>query len=185
MDRSVDSLLGLVDEARSPEVRAYLDAIKDDQGAMLQLSPESMDLMVAGFGDRPGVRYQSTASMAPTPSPRKWLRTLGHPWQTISLTLFAALHAITSRHGKRYPCAAMRAGPSGGAAWAGDATEAMLARAFGARARSARQRRRRPDPLAAVGNARVGRPRRSPRRARPFPRRPPRRSLSSRATTTG
>jgi hypothetical protein len=128
MDRSVDSILGLVDEARSPEVRAYLDAIKEDQGAMLQLSPESMDLMVAGFSDRPGVWYQSTASMAPTPSPRKWLRTLGHPWRTISLSLFTALHAITSRHGKRYPCAAMRADAD---AWAGDATEAALLQACG------------------------------------------------------
>ncbi|MGZ6143361.1 MAG: esterase/lipase family protein, partial [Myxococcales bacterium] len=88
LDRSVDSLLGLVDEARSPEVSAYLDAIKDDQGAMLQLSPESMDLMIAGFADRPGVSYQSTASMAPTPSPGKWIRTVGHPWQAISLALF-------------------------------------------------------------------------------------------------
>jgi hypothetical protein len=132
MDRSVDSLLGLVDEARSPEVRAYLDAVKDDQGAILQLSPESMDLVVAGFEDRPGVAYQSTASMAPTPTPGSWIRTLGHPWYTISLALFTALHAITSRHGKRYPCAAIRTDPSGGSAWAGDATEATLARAFGA-----------------------------------------------------
>jgi len=50
LDRSVDSLLGLVDDARSPEVRAFLNAIKEDQGAVLQTSPEAMDLMLAGFG---------------------------------------------------------------------------------------------------------------------------------------
>ena len=163
MDRSVDSLLGLVDEARSPEVRAYLDAMKDDQGAMLQLSPESMDLVVAGFEDRPGVAYQSTASMAPTPTPRSWIRTLGHPWYTISLALFTALHAITSRHGKRYPCAAIRTDSSGGSAWAGDAGARVWRRA-----RATGERRRRPDPVAAVGNSGVGRLGRSPRRTGTF-----------------
>jgi pimeloyl-ACP methyl ester carboxylesterase len=95
LDKSVDLLLGAVDDARSPEVRTYLGAIKQDQGAMLQLSPEAMDLFVAGFEDRPGVAYQSTASMAPTPTPGKWVRTLGHPWRAVSLALFTTLHGIT------------------------------------------------------------------------------------------
>ena len=89
---------------------------------MLQISPEAMDLTVAGFEDRPGVAYQSTASMAPSPSPGKWIRTLGHPWRAASLTLFTALHGITAHHDKLYPCAAAR----------GDKrTEARLVRALG------------------------------------------------------
>lgn len=132
LDKSVDSLLATVDDARSPDVRAYLDAIQRDQGGMLQLSPEAMDLMVAGFEDRPGVSYQSTASMAPRPSFGSWARMLGHPWRAVSLGLFTALHGITAHEDERYPCAAMRPGPAGGAAWAGDQTEAVLGRAFGA-----------------------------------------------------
>ncbi len=104
LDRSVDSVVRLLDDARSPDVRAYLKAIKDDQGAMLQLSPEAMDLMVAGFDDRPGVVYQSTASMSPSPGARKWLATIGHPWSALSLSLFTALHAVTSDYDRRYPC---------------------------------------------------------------------------------
>ena len=50
------------------ELRAFLRAIESDQGAILQLSPEAMDLVVAGFRDRDGVVYQSTVSMAPTPT---------------------------------------------------------------------------------------------------------------------
>jgi hypothetical protein len=126
LDRSVESVVGLVDDARSPEVRTFLAAIRDDQGSMLQLSPEAMDLVVAGFADRPGVVYQSTASMAPSPQPRRWLDTLGHPWRTVSLALFFGLHRVTAAFDERYPCAMMR----GPAPWAGDATEAMLARAF-------------------------------------------------------
>jgi len=129
LDRSIESLLGVVDSARTPELKAFLKGITEDQGAMLQLSPEAMDMAVAGFGDRPGVAYQSTASMAPATTARHWLRTIGHPWQAISQTLFTALHGITARHDRRYPCA--RLGASGGVE-AGQATEAALARTFGA-----------------------------------------------------
>jgi triacylglycerol lipase len=131
LDKSVDLLLGAVDDVRNPEVRTYLGAIQQDQGAMLQLSPEAMDLFAAGFEDRPGVAYQSTASMAPLPTPGKWVRTLGHPWRAVSLALFTALHGITSRDDERYPCAAVRTEGAGEAAWAGERTEAMLAQAFG------------------------------------------------------
>jgi triacylglycerol lipase len=123
LDRSVSSVVGLVDDVRSPEVRTFLAAIEHDQGAMLQLSPESMDLVVAGFEDRPGVVYQSTVSMAPSPKPRGWLQTIGHPWRAVSLSLFFALHRITAAYDERYPCAAMR----DTTAWAGDANEAALA----------------------------------------------------------
>ena len=104
LDASVDSLVGLFDDASKPEVRTYLNAIKEDQGAMLQLTPEAMDLMAAGFEDRAGVVYQSTVSMSPRPSPRVWLRALAHPSVALSLAMFTAMHRITSHHDKRYPC---------------------------------------------------------------------------------
>jgi len=126
LDRSIASVVGLLDDARSPEARTFIAAMEDDQGSMLQLSPEAMDLMVAGFEDRPGVAYQSTVSMAPAPRPGRWLATLGHPWRTVSLSLFFALHHLTAEHDARYPCAEMR----GASPWAGDAHEAVLARAL-------------------------------------------------------
>lgn len=128
LDRSVESVVGLIDDARSPEVRTFLSAIHDDQGSMLQLSPESMDLVAAGFEDRPGVLYQSTASMAPSPKPLRWLETVGHPTRTVSLSLFFGLHRLTADHDERYPCAAMR----GTAPWSSDANEAHLADALSA-----------------------------------------------------
>ena len=128
LDRAVDSVVGIVDAVRTPEVRSFLAAIHDDQGSLLQLSPEAMDLVAAGFADREGVRYQSTVSMAPAPKPQRWLASLGHPWRTVSLSLFFALHRITGRTSPRYPCAALR----GTTPWAGDATEALLATTFGA-----------------------------------------------------
>ncbi len=128
LDKSVDSLIELVADAGKPEVRTYLNAIKDDQGAMLQLAPEAMDLMAAGFDDRPGVAYQSTVSMSPNPSPTKWLRTFGHPMHALSLALFTAMHRISSHCDERYPCAPLPART--GDAGEPPALEATLAAAF-------------------------------------------------------
>ena len=126
LDRSVESVVGMIDDARCPEVRTFLSGIKEDQGSMVQLSPESMDLVTAGFEDRPGVVYQSSVSMAPSPKPRRWLETFGHPWRAVSLSLFFALQRLTAGHDVRYPCAAMRDDTP----WSGDANEAFLARAL-------------------------------------------------------
>jgi triacylglycerol lipase len=121
LDRSINALLRVLDDARSREVRAYLDALKKDQGAIIQLSPEAMDLFQAGVGDRPGVLYQSTASMAPPPSPRTFAGVLQRPWTVLSSAIFTMLYGITGRLDERYPCAA----PS-----AGEQAEALLERAF-------------------------------------------------------
>ncbi len=122
LDRTTDSLLRVLDDARSKEVREYLDAIKQDQGAVLQLSPEAMDLFQAGVENGPEVHYQCVASMAPPPSPVKWARSLTRPWSAVSSSLFTSLYGITARSDPRYPCAAPETDP---------ATEAALHAAFG------------------------------------------------------
>ena len=121
LDKLVDKLVSRLDQVRSDEVRAYLDAIKKDQGAIIQLTPEAMDLFQAGVEDREGVHYQSTASMAPPPSPAKWLSAVRHPWVGVSSALFTTMHAITANYDECYPCALRDAAP---------AAEAMLAEKF-------------------------------------------------------
>jgi triacylglycerol lipase len=121
LDRATESLLRILDDARSREVREYIDAIGEDQGAMVQLMPEAMDLYIAGVEDRPGTLYQSTASMAPAPSPRTFLRT-PTLWRVASGAMFTTLYGISSRADRRYPCAASDAG--------GD-NEQVLLRHFG------------------------------------------------------
>ena len=121
LNRATESLLQVLDDARSREVRAYLGEIGDDQGAMVQLMPEAMELYQASVRDRPGVAYQCTATMAPPPSPMSWVRAMTSPWGTLSTSIFAALWGITSRFDERYPCADRDAGDA----------EAVLTRAFG------------------------------------------------------
>jgi hypothetical protein len=106
IDRTTDALIRTIGEVRGQEIRAYLDAIKEDNGAMVQLMPEAMDLFLAGVEDRPGVLYQSTASMAPPPSLRTFVRSLGGRWSAASGILFDFLYEITSRSDSCYPCGA-------------------------------------------------------------------------------
>ena len=105
VDRTTDALLGVLEPAASKEVRAYLDAIRSDQGAMIQLTPEAMDLFLAGIEDRPGVVYQCTCAQAPPPNPRRLVRSFSGPWSVISSTIFTTMYGITARYDERYPCA--------------------------------------------------------------------------------
>jgi triacylglycerol lipase len=130
LDRTTDALLRVLDDARSRDVRAYVDLIKEDQGAMVQLMPEAMDLFEAGVEDRPGVLYQSTASMAPAPSAGIFVRSLAHPWSALSGVIFTMLYGISSRYDKRYPCAAA-AFESGTDGRATEQNEQVLTKAFG------------------------------------------------------
>lgn len=108
LDRTTDAILSALEPATSTEVRSYLDAIRRDQGAVIQLTPEAMDLFQAGVEDRAGVRYQSTCAMAPPPTPGTLARSLVtvSPWKAVSSTLFTTMYGITSRYDERYPCAA-------------------------------------------------------------------------------
>ena len=122
IDRATEALLHLLDDARSAEVREYVDAITKDQAAMVQLTPEAMDLFGVGVADCPGVYCQSTASMALVPGAKVFARSLVRPWRTTSAMIFATLHGISARHSAMYPCALPGAGHH---------AEEMMLRAFG------------------------------------------------------
>ena len=121
LDRTTDALLRALEPASSREVRDYLDAITKDQGAVIQLTPEAMDLFLSGVEDRPGVSYLSACAMAPPPSARKLARAMLSPWRAVSSALFTTLYGITSRVDSRYPCSPTEAEELD-----------VLARAFGA-----------------------------------------------------
>jgi hypothetical protein len=106
VDRTVDSVIRVLDDASSRELRAWLKQLRDDQGAILQLTPEAMDLFQAGVENRPSVRYQCVATYAPLHAGAgDWLLALRSPWSAVSSAIFTALYNITGRHDPRYPCA--------------------------------------------------------------------------------
>ncbi|WP_050436036.1 esterase/lipase family protein [Chondromyces crocatus] len=110
LDRGIEGVIRVLDEASSRELRAWLRLLRDDQGAIVQLTPEAMDLFHAGLEDRPGVRYQSVASYSPRNEVRDWLSALRSPWSAMSATIFTAMSNITARQDARYPCRPLHPG---------------------------------------------------------------------------
>lgn len=105
VDRLTDGVVRALDEATSRTLRDWLRLVRDDQGSVLQLTPEAMDLFQAGIEDRPGVRYHCVASFAAPSGAGDWLRMARSPWGAISAALFHLLHRVTSVQDERYPCA--------------------------------------------------------------------------------
>lgn len=104
IDTLTDQLVRVLDSASSEEAGEFLRLIRQDQGAIIQLSPESMDLFQAGVEDNPRVHYQCVASYAPIPGVIHWARSVTRPWSGLSLAIFATLHRLTTLEHDRYPC---------------------------------------------------------------------------------
>ncbi|MBC7174305.1 MAG: hypothetical protein H5U40_17805, partial [Polyangiaceae bacterium] len=67
LDRATDVLLRFLGERSQAEVREWLEGIRLDQGGILQISPEAMDLFNASADDAPGVRYGCLVGASPAP----------------------------------------------------------------------------------------------------------------------
>ena len=104
IDRITEAIVRALDDASSRDLRAYLAGLRDDQGGILQLSPESMDVFGVAVGDNPDVYYQCTASYAPAPGVRHWARSLASPWTSPSATIFTTLYQLTAMQHRMYPC---------------------------------------------------------------------------------
>lgn len=111
VDKITDSVARALDEAANRDLRDWLRQVRDDQGGVVQLMPEAMDLFLAGVEDRPGVNYQCVASYTRASGVTDWLRALRSPWSAISAALFNLLWRVTAVQDERYPC-----GPPDGSA---------------------------------------------------------------------
>ncbi|MBM4376905.1 MAG: hypothetical protein FJ095_17625 [Deltaproteobacteria bacterium] len=105
VDRVTEQIARVLDDAASRDLRDWLRQVRDDQGGVVQLMPEAMDLFQAGVEDRPQVRYQCVASYAPRTELRDWVGSVRSPWSIASALLFRSMQALTSNHDERYPCA--------------------------------------------------------------------------------
>jgi hypothetical protein len=84
--------------AREREVREFLDSILNDVSLMMQLTPESMDMLNAALRPATGVRHVSYATVSPSPVKslqRTRLRDLITPLSTVLYTTVYSLTAST------------------------------------------------------------------------------------------
>lgn len=106
VERITNSVASLLDDAADHNLRDWLRQVRDDQGGVVQLMPEAMDLFQAGVENRSGVHYQCVASYAPPSGARDWLATARTPWAALSAAIFHLMYRVTAEQDARYPCAA-------------------------------------------------------------------------------
>lgn len=85
------------------EVRQFLRSIVEDQGAMIQLTPEGMDVFNATTLDHPDVRYVSYATAAPPPTHVIRKIRLRHALTPLNKVLYGVLWTLASRAHAGYP----------------------------------------------------------------------------------
>lgn len=105
IDKLTDSVTRVLDEAASRDLRDWLQQVRDDQGGVVQLMPEAMDLFAAGVENRPRVAYHCVASFASPSGVGDWVRSIRSPWGVISAGVFHLMHRVTKVQDERYPCA--------------------------------------------------------------------------------
>ena len=98
-------ILNVVGAEGRAQILDYLGHVKHDQGGIIQLMPEVMELFNATVADHPDVRYGSIASVAPLPGPRRILSAVGRPISALHLTVYSTVYGFASRAAARYPYA--------------------------------------------------------------------------------
>ncbi len=102
LDRLAGALLRRIRFDRRDPVWRYLNDIERDQGALLQLTPEGIDLFDAAVADRAGVRYGCVVAAVPPPrleATRRLLdRALG--FETTAATNDGIVPTLSQLHGR-------------------------------------------------------------------------------------
>jgi hypothetical protein len=103
LDRIAAGVLRKIRFNRRSTVWKYLGEIEQDQGAVLQLTPEGMALFDAAVADRAGIDYGCVVAGVPEPRERFRVKDVVDPQYLALRSLFRLLHALTSQLHPRYP----------------------------------------------------------------------------------
>ncbi len=103
LDRIAGGVLRRMRFDRGDPVWKFLGEVERDQGAVLQLTPEGIELFDAAVADRPGIDYGCVVAGVPKPHERFKVTELLDPEYVALRALFRLLHALTARPHPRYP----------------------------------------------------------------------------------
>ncbi|MDY0002255.1 MAG: triacylglycerol lipase [Polyangia bacterium] len=107
LDLMSERLLRSISAERGHQLWEFMNEVSKDQGAVIQLTPESVDLFNAAVTDREGVRYVSHVSASPPPLTRLRLKSFNNLYAPLALALYALVYKITSREHRSYPYPAL------------------------------------------------------------------------------
>jgi hypothetical protein len=103
LDRISEAVLRKVRFNRRDPVWKYLGEIEQDQGAVLQLTPEGIELFDAAVADRAGIDYGCVVTGVPKPREKFSVKEFMDPEYLALRALFRLLHALTAQPHPRYP----------------------------------------------------------------------------------
>lgn len=103
LDRIAEGVLRKMRYDRRDPAWKYFGAIRQDQGAVLQLTPEGIELFDAAVADRAGIAYGCVVAGVPKPHERWKLSEVGDPEYFALRAMFRLLHGLTSQQHPRYP----------------------------------------------------------------------------------
>lgn len=102
---ATDIILRFVDREGRGEISDFLSKVRTDQGAIVQIMPEAVDLFNAAAEDNPTVRYGSVATAAPPPEAMRFARKVRSPYAALTAAMYSTLYQFTSQRPKMYPYA--------------------------------------------------------------------------------
>ncbi len=105
ISRITDVVLRFVDDEGRGEIHEYLSKVRVDQGAIIQIMPEAMDLFNAAAEDDARIRYGSVVTAAPRPHPIRFAKRVRSPYSALSAAMFSTLYQFTSQRHEMYPYA--------------------------------------------------------------------------------
>jgi len=103
LDRIADGLLRKIRFDRRDPAWKYLGEIERDQGAVLQLTPEGIDMFDAAVADHAGIDYSCVVAGVPKPREELKLNAFIDPEYLALRALFRLLHALTAWPHPHYP----------------------------------------------------------------------------------
>jgi triacylglycerol esterase/lipase EstA (alpha/beta hydrolase family) len=105
LDALTSQVLRFVDERGRAEIGDYLRHVRSDQGGIIQLMPEVMELFNAAVKDNPAVRYGCIASAGPPPGARRVFSAMLSPVAALQLAVYTTVYGVASHGSDRYPYA--------------------------------------------------------------------------------
>lgn len=100
--RATSGILRFVDKEGRGEILGYLSKVQVDQGAIIQITPEAMDLFNAAVENAEHVRYGSIAAASPKPASLRAARRVRSPYMAFTAALYTTLYQFTGQPHERY-----------------------------------------------------------------------------------
>lgn len=103
--RITDGVLRFVDDDARSEIGDFLSKVRVDQGGIIQLMPEAVDLFNASIPSSPSLRFGCIASAAPPPRSLRMARGIRSPYAAFTAAIYATLYQFASKVPDVYPYA--------------------------------------------------------------------------------